>query len=62
MIKLVAAWSTSSFGAAFPEGIRVVPNPHGRRMTEDEAADFLSREKPVGLVAGVDPLRAAGVL
>lgn len=50
-------WTTSSFGIdRFPADWTVVPNPFGRRLSEDEAFEFLSREQPVGMIAGVEPL------
>ena len=37
-------------------GWNVVPNPFGRRLSEDEAFEFLSIENPDGIIAGVEPL------
>ena len=39
-------------------GCQLVPNPHGRRLTEAEAADLLGNDI-VGVIAGVEPLTRA---
>ena len=56
--------TTSSFGVWDPsvlvplEGAGYAPvlNPHGRKLTEDEAVEFFSANDPVGVIAGVEPL------
>lgn len=49
--------TTSSFGFAdFPSFLELVNNPHGRRFSEDEVLEFLLKEQPVGMIAGVEPL------
>ena len=37
-------------------GVTVIPNPVGRRLTEDEILQYLVAEKPDGLLAGLEPL------
>ncbi len=50
-------WTTSSFGFQyFPTEWNVIPNPFGRRLSEEEAIKFLSAENPDGIIAGVEPL------
>ena len=56
--------SVSSFGAADPEplerlratGCEVVPNPHGRKLTEDEVVELIGDVDAV--IAGTEPLNA----
>jgi D-3-phosphoglycerate dehydrogenase / 2-oxoglutarate reductase len=55
MMKII--WTTSSLGIrSFPETWEIVPNPHRRLLTEEEALEFLTRENPEGMIAGVEPL------
>ena len=59
--------TTSSFGQTDSAplaklkdlGYRVVLNPHGRRLDEEEVSRLLQEHRPVGLVAGVEPLTSA---
>lgn len=37
-------------------GVTVIPNPYGRRLTDEEAFQYLSRENLDGLLAGLEPL------
>jgi D-3-phosphoglycerate dehydrogenase len=37
-------------------GVTVVTNPTGKRLTESETIDFLTRENLTGLLAGLEPL------
>lgn len=37
-------------------GFEIIFNPHGRRLSEDEAMDFLRDPSVVGMIAGVEPL------
>lgn len=39
-------------------GYETITNRYGRRLTEDEALDLVSAVKPVGIIAGVEPLTA----
>jgi len=56
--------TTSSFGKSDPtslkilenEGFHVVLNPLARTLKEDEVLDLLETHKPVGIIAGVEPL------
>jgi D-3-phosphoglycerate dehydrogenase len=56
--------TTSSFGkddaraldAIRQAGYEPALNPFGRKLTEDEVTDLVVNEKPVGMVAGVEPL------
>lgn len=65
-IRTVLA-TTSSFGADGPEvtaplegdGLRLVPNPFGRKLSEAELAQLLRQHRPVGLLAGTEPVTAA---
>ena len=58
--------TTSSFGKSDDTplnllrsaGCDVLANPHGRTLTEAEAEAFYSEERPVGVVAGVEPITA----
>lgn len=58
--------TTSSFGRhdgaplrrLRDSGLRVVLNPHGRRLTESEVGALIRRHAPVGVIAGVEPLTA----
>jgi D-3-phosphoglycerate dehydrogenase len=58
--------TTSIFGKDDPSPLNLlenasyeaVTNPYGRRLTEDELLDLLSEVKPVGMVAGVEPITA----
>lgn len=49
--------TTSTFGySGFPERWRVIHNPLKRKLTEDEVEEFLKAERPLGMIAGVEPL------
>lgn len=56
--------TTSSFCAQDPKpretltsaGYAVVENPFKRKLTEDEVASLLAEHRPVGMIAGVEPL------
>ncbi len=53
--------TTSSFGAdgvrrIEAQGLNVVSNPHGRKLSEAEAGELFSAHRPVGMIAGVEPL------
>jgi D-3-phosphoglycerate dehydrogenase len=58
--------TTSSFGKEDPSatkllqdaGYEVILNPHGRKLSEDEVLNLLLEVKPVGMIAGVEPLTA----
>ena len=58
--------TTSSFGTAGAgpreelerAGYKVHDNPHKRKLTETEVADLLAEVRPVGMVAGLEPLTA----
>jgi D-3-phosphoglycerate dehydrogenase len=58
--------SPSSFGKENPSpldalrdaGYEVILNPHGRKLTEDEVVNLVLEAKPVGMIAGVEPLTA----
>jgi len=60
--KLKVGISVSSFGAADAsplellkaEGFEIVPNPFGRRLTEDEIGNFIQGVD--GIIAGLEPL------
>jgi len=61
--------STSSFGKSTPhllerlrkQSFKVVTNPFGRKLTEEEVKVLLDKHRPVGLLAGVEPI-TRGVL
>jgi D-3-phosphoglycerate dehydrogenase len=56
--------TTSSFGKSDPAplaalqeaGLFVVTNPHGRKLTEDEACRLIAEHQPTGMIAGIEPL------
>lgn len=56
--------TTSSFGKEDSSAIKllhdagyeVILNPYGRKLSEDEVVNLLSEVKPVGMIAGVEPL------
>ena len=58
--------TTSSFGKIDPspleelknKGLQVVMNPLGRKLTEMEVLEMILEHKPVGILAGVEPLTA----
>ena len=58
--------TTSSFGAKDEAarnvlreaGYEIVPNPFGRTLTEAEIGALLAEHRPVGLIAGLEPLTA----
>jgi D-3-phosphoglycerate dehydrogenase len=63
--QITVGLSVSSFGAAGEEplerlraaGARVLPNPHGRKLTADEVVELLADAD--GTIAGTEPLDAA---
>ena len=56
--------TTSSFAKEFPEileliknnGLNIVLNPWGRTLSEEEVSRLLEEHKPVGLLAGTEPI------
>lgn len=56
--------TTSSFNAELPDiinilkryDLQVVQNPHGRRVNEEELEMLLEKYRPVGLLAGTEPI------
>lgn len=49
--------TTSSFSAeGFPKGWELVKNPYRRKLTEQEQIELYKRWKPIGVIAGVEPL------
>jgi len=50
--------TTSSFSCPFEgsAGLKLVNNPLGRRLTEEEVASIIDECQPVGMIAGVEPL------
>lgn len=56
--------TTSSFGNCAPralivlreKGFQVVNNPYGRKLTEQELFELIIEHKPIGLIAGVEPI------
>lgn len=58
--------TTSSFGQSNPNllykleclGFKVITNPLGRTLTENEVEDMIERCNPVGMIAGVEPITA----
>jgi len=61
--------TTSSFGSTCPEavtllraaGYDLVVNPHGRKLTAAELMGLLALHKPVGLLAGTEPVTAEAI-
>jgi D-3-phosphoglycerate dehydrogenase len=56
--------TTSSFGAGGDDllvrlreaGLTVTLNPHGRKLSEAEVGRLLEEHRPVGMIAGIEPL------
>ena len=56
--------TTSSFAKASPQvlkdlqekGLNVVVNPYGRKLTEKELKELLDQYRPIGLLAGTEPI------
>ncbi len=56
--------TTSSFATNDPGlledikvlGLDVCLNPHGRKLTEEEVVELITKYQPVGMIAGVEPL------
>ncbi len=42
--------------ALMAEGYEIILNPFGRRLTEQDIAGLMDEHKPVGMIAGVEPL------
>ncbi|MDD5483093.1 MAG: phosphoglycerate dehydrogenase [Kiritimatiellae bacterium] len=40
----------------FPADFKVVKNPYGRKLSEQEADDLIQRHRPTGMIAGIEPL------
>lgn len=61
--------TTSSFGRACPEavellraaGFSLAVNQHGRKLTGAELVELLARHRPVGLLAGTEPVTAEAI-
>ena len=61
--------TTSTFGRSCPEaaellraaGFALVVNPHGRKLTSAELLALLAEHRPVGLLAGTEPVSAEAV-
>lgn len=61
--------TTSSFAAGSPArlglladyGLQTVLNPWGRKLKEEELAALLEEHRPVGLLAGTEPITRAGL-
>ena len=56
--------TTSSFGKGSPQvlkdlhekGFNVVVNPYSRKLTEEELKELLNQHRPIGLLAGTEPV------
>ncbi len=56
--------TTSSFGKGSPQilkdlqekGFNVVVNPYGRKLTEEELKELLNQHRPIGVLAGTEPV------
>ena len=56
--------TTSSYGKGPPQilknlqekGFKVVANPYGHELTEEELKELLNQLKPIGLLAGTEPV------
>lgn len=56
-MKITVLTTTSGFSAGgFDERIKVVHNPYGKRLTENEVMDLIKIHNPVGIIAGIEPL------
>jgi len=54
-IKIITTTSSFKMGK-FPDKFEVVNNLHKKTLTESEVIAFIEREKPDGIIAGVEPL------
>ena len=55
--QLTILATTSSFGtAALGSNLRLVVNPTGRKLKEEELINLLEEYRPVGLLAGTEPI------
>ncbi len=41
---------------AFPEDFHILKNPYHRKLFEREVDDLIQQHKPVGMIAGIEPL------
>lgn len=65
-MKQKALITTSSFGQFNDEilgmleinNLQAILNPYKRKLTENELSDLLRKERPVGLIAGTEPITA----
>lgn len=64
MNKSIILISTSSFGKnditpkkmLLDKGFEVILNPFGRKLTEEEIINLIDKYKPIGLIAGLEPI------
>lgn len=54
-MKIIITTSSFKF-EKFPDNFEIVYNPYKRTMTESEINTFIQKEKPDGIIAGVEPL------
>jgi len=54
-IKVITTTSSFKMGK-FPEEFEVIHNPLRKTLTESEVIAFIEKEKPDGIIAGVEPL------
>lgn len=52
-------WQSRATALLRAAGHNLQTNPHGRRLTEDELAELLRQHRPVGLLAGTEPVTNA---
>ena len=50
---------TGSIDLLTARGLEVKHNPYQRKLTEAEVLDFLEQERPIGMIAGTEPLTSS---
>lgn len=51
-----ARYDTSAIDMLIAKGLDVILNPFGRKLTESEVHGMLEQERPIGMIAGTEPL------
>ena len=51
-----ARYDTSAIDMLIAKGLDVILNPLGRKLTEPEVHGMLEQERPIGMIAGTEPL------
>lgn len=59
ILSTVSSFGQAEYGPSLAlerAGLRLVQNPFGRKLTEDELAALLAEHRPLGLLAGTEPI------